>query len=198
MNEDDVIDIQVTSGDTQVLACPYAGEEHYRWTRDDVPLPGAKEVWGVVHLSNLTESSLYSCQTGYKQLLATRTFNITVLRKYLELSFCEIEIKREMEGGKQRDREREKGKEAERERERERERGGGGGNERKNQVFVASKFFLVTLYSFWKSHSVLEIIFLTLCEETARSTKLRNMPFCKCVFYQKKKKHFCLLQPSFA
>ena len=95
IKEDDVIDIKVTSGDTQVLACPYAGEEHYRWTRDDVPLPGAKEVWGVVHLSNLTESSLYSCQTGYKQLIATRTFNITVLRKYLELSFCEIEGERE-------------------------------------------------------------------------------------------------------
>ena len=41
------------------------------------------------------------------------------------------------------------------------------------------------LNPFWESHPVLEIIFLTLCEATARSTKLRNVPSCKGVFYQK-------------
>ena len=41
---------------------------------------------------------------------------------------------------------------------------------------------------------VRKLSYLTICEATARSTKLRKMQSYKSVFYQKKKR-FCLLQP---
>ena len=52
---------------------------------------------------------------------------------------------------------------------------------------------LCSYLTFVLSHS-LQTIYLTLCETTARSTKLRKMQSYKSVFYQKKNL-FCLSQP---